>query len=119
VGLLRWSLVRVPIRNSLRWRDHFGVDGRILDEDRLGIGSAERSRTMSTEKELDAAYNAEVSRAELVSVHPFKDLVVLRGEADARNRAANGCVLSGLAYESPRSLGRECVCDPHWMAQDS
>lgn len=64
---------------------------------------------MSTEKDLDAAYNAESSRAEIASVHPFKDLVVLRGEAEARNRAARGCVMSAFGYECPCSLGRACV----------
>ena len=64
---------------------------------------------MSSDQDSDDAHNAELSRAEIASVHPFKDHVVLRGEAEARSRAANGCIPSKLGYACPCTLGAECV----------
>lgn len=60
-------------------------------------------------KELtDEEWQQEHSRAEIESVHPYKDPVVRRGESEMRKRAANGCTKSMLGYYCQCNMGYEC-----------
>jgi hypothetical protein len=61
---------------------------------------------MSEEQSVDdIEYNRELSRAEIASVHPFKDHVVRQHEANVR---ASDCVLSRFGVACPCQFGKRC-----------